>query len=477
MNTHNRNRTLASASSARKVAVTVLVAVDEADAYANILLNQQLRTANLSPSDAGFATELVSGTLRMRSLYDAIIEHVTERNVAELDVLTLNIIRMGTHQLLELKTGAHAAVNESVELQRQLGKQSATGFVNGVLRRISQRDRESWLELLETSTNSSDAKLALRYSHPEWVIRALRDALAAEDCEAELVNLLDADNRSPRVNLVVLPGGHVDPNQLRRLLAERTIAEVGPSPLGFELEHGSPRVLLDDVTLAPEGTVRVQDQGSQLAALSLTNASPVAAREDWLDLCAGPGGKTALLADAAASHSATLRAVELSEHRTSLVRDAVRANSAAVEIVTADGTSAAAFAGRLYDRILVDAPCTGLGALRRRPEARHKKSPADVAQLSTLQTQLLNAAIEHLKPGGVIAYVTCSPHIAETRVVVDRATREHPELIELDAKAVVQSIAREDLKLAGPQRSAQLWPHRNNTDAMFIALLQRRLDA
>lgn len=473
----SRTQSRGSETSARQLAVTVLREVDESHAYANILLNQQLRGAGLSGPDAGFATELVSGTLRMRGLYDAIIANVAGRDIQEIDVLTRNILRMGTHQLLTLDTSKHAAVNESVELQRKLGKQSATGFVNGVLRRVSQQSLDDWCEFLEAEAPSQDARLALRYSHPEWIIRALRDALDSENASDELVVLLDADNTAPKVNLALLPGTAVDEQRLNALIETHTLDEIGPSPIGFVLPHGSPRTVLDDTLLAKPGALRVQDQGSQLAALALAHAVPIQPNEHWLDLCAGPGGKTALLAGVAATTTASLRAVELAQHRTELVRAAVRANASHVDIVCADGTSEDAFAGIQYDRILVDAPCTGLGALRRRPESRHTKSPSDVAQLSSLQSQLLSAAAAHLAPGGIVAYVTCSPHIAETRVVVDRLLRNNPAMLELDAKSILQEIAREDLKLGGNQLSAQLWPHRNNTDAMFVALLQRRLDS
>lgn len=465
------------ALSARQLAVTVLVDVDTQDAYANIALNQRLRDANLSPSDAAFATELVSGTLRMRLLYDAVISSVAKRPTTEIDALTLNILRIGAHQLLSLGTGAHAAVNESVNLQRSLGKQSATGFVNGVLRQVSRHTLEEWTALLEQECTSEDARLALRFSHPEWIIRAFRDALTSENSAGELVELLTADNTAPKVSLALLPGFSVNETLLQDAVAQHRVQRSGVSPIGLELAQGSPRALTDDRDLATRGVLRVQDQGSQLVALALTSVAVVTPHERWLDLCAGPGGKSAILGAAAIHSNSTLRAVELAEHRAQLVQDAVSASADAVTVVSADGTTPSAYDGVLYDRILVDAPCTGLGALRRRPEARHRKRPADVAPLSALQERLLSAAVEHVKPGGYVAYVTCSPHLAETRVVVDRVLRSHPELTELDAKAVLQTIAREPLNLSGPALSAQLWPHRNGTDAMFIALLQRRLDS
>ena len=465
-------------NSARAIAVDILGRVDADDTFANLLLNQRLRATQLSPSDAGFLTELVSGTLRERMFYDAVIEVASARGPESIDPVTLNILRTATHQLLTLNTGAHAAVNEAVDLQRLLGKASATGFVNGVLRSISRRSRQDWMGELLSGVFDEDARLAVRYSHPIWIVRSFRDALRAEGRESEIEELLTADNKNPRVNFAFLPGSLLSAERQSQLIDDGVLQQKGPSPLGFELSAGNPNQVLSDRDLAEVETIRVQDQGSQLAALALIHA-PILTSEspqEWLDLCAGPGGKTAILAAAAEDYNAHVRAIEKFEHRSELVRQAVRANSNRVSVHTADGTADEAFGGMLFDRILVDAPCTGLGALRRRPESRLRKQVSDVAALTQLQSSLLDQALNHLKPGGVAAYVTCSPHLAETRAIVDRALRRHDAIEEIDTHHVLNKIASVPIDLAGPQPSAQLWPHRHETDAMFIALLRRRLE-
>ncbi|MET0297917.1 MAG: RsmB/NOP family class I SAM-dependent RNA methyltransferase, partial [Microbacterium sp.] len=234
----------------------------------------------------------------------------------------------------------------------------------------------------------------------------------------------------------------------------------------------------DAAIRAAEGRVRVQDEGSQLAALALTRAFPVAEGERWLDLCAGPGGKTAVLAAEALAHGASLEANEISPARAGLVRQAIAGVPLHVEVTEQDGRRRAAENPDTYDRILVDAPCTGLGALRRRPEARWRKSPADVPELTELQRGLLSSAVSALKPGGVVAYVTCSPHLAETSGVVVEVRREWGDAIEeLSARDAVTAASRSDpglLPQADGSGRAQLWPHRHNTDAMSISLLRRR---
>nr|WP_240739881.1 transcription antitermination factor NusB [Leucobacter triazinivorans] len=461
-------------SPARLVAYDVLRDVEDRDAYANLALPSRIREARLDGRDAGLATELAAGALRGRGRYDRIIELAAGRSSEQIDSRTLNVLRLGAHQLLGMRTAAHAAVNESVELQRRVANANAAGFVNGVLRAIGRSSNEEWDRRIGEEARTPDEALAARSSHPAWVLRALRDALRSEGREHELEALLEADNAPPRVSLAVLPGAGVDAEGAAATAREAGLSADGASPLGVELAGGDPVRAVAAID-AREGLVRVQDQGSQLAALALTRSRPVVPGERWLDLCAGPGGKTAVLGAEALLGGASLRANEVSEHRAELVRRAVAGVAGAVEVVSHDGREASAYGDRssVYDRILVDAPCSGLGALRRRPEARWRKQPSDLPVLTALQGELLDAAVERLAPGGMLAYVTCSPHLAETRVVVDRLLQRHSGLRELDARRVLRGIARAELDLAGDSPSAQLWPHRHGTDAMFIALLER----
>lgn len=446
---------------ARRVAFDVLRAVSDSDAYANLLLPQELRRAGLTPADAGLATELTYGTLRRQGTYDAIIEQASGRAIDTIDPPVRDALRLGVHQLLSTRVASHAAVNESVELVRRAGAANAAGFANAVLRRIARDNPGDWLQRVDAGARSDDERLGLRFSHPVWVIRAFRRALAAEGRADELEDLLAADNVSPSVTMTALPG-------LADIPADR--ARTPYSPLGFRLDGGDPEPLVRGA----EGRIRVQDEGSQLAALALTRARPVRAGERWLDLCAAPGGKTAVLAAEALAGGAALEANEISPARARLVRSSVAGVPLEVPVSEDDGRERAG-RGR-YDRILVDAPCTGLGALRRRPEARWRKSPSDVPDLSALQRELLGAAVASLAPGGIVAYVTCSPHLAETSVVVADVRASHPDLRELDAREVLRSVSRRDIDLPEPQDGsgrAQLWPHRHGTDAMSITLLQK----
>ncbi|MDN3443965.1 transcription antitermination factor NusB [Microbacterium sp. APC 3901] len=444
---------------ARRVAYDVLRAVSESDAYANLILPPAIAEARLDPQDAALATELAYGTLRRRGTYDAIISAAADRPTEEIDPAVLDALRLATHQLLATRVASHAAVNESVNLVAAAQGRGASSFANAVLRRISRETPGEWEERIESSARSDDERLALRSAHPVWVIRALRRALAAEGRADELDELLDADNASPEVTLVALPG-LAEPGEPRRPYA----------PTAYGSPGGDPH----RVIASTGGTVRVQDEGSQLVALALTAAAPITSGERWLDLCAGPGGKTALLAAIALEHDVTLEANEVIPTRARLVRNALRAVPGEVVVREEDGRSFGTTHPGAFDRILVDAPCTGLGALRRRPEARWRKTPADVAELVPLQVELLRSALDALAPGGIVAYVTCSPHLAETTGVVQEALRGRTDVGEIDARAVLEGVSESPIDLAddGSGR-VQLWPHRHGTDAMFLALLQR----
>lgn len=444
---------------ARRVAYDVLRAVSGSDAYANLLLPSSIADAALNPQDAALATELTYGTLRRRGTYDAIISSAAGRSIDDIDEAVLDALRLATHQLLATRVASHAAVNESVNLVASESGRGSSGFANAVLRRISRDTPGEWQERIEREARSDDERLGLRTAHPVWIIRALRRALAAENREEELEALLEADNVSPEVTLVALPG-----------LAERGTPARPYAATACGSPGGDPHTII----AASGGTVRVQDEGSQLVALALAGAAPIRSGEQWLDLCAGPGGKTALLAAIARQHDVTLEANEVVPTRARLVRNALKAVPGDVTVHEEDGRGLTAASHGRYDRILVDAPCTGLGALRRRPEARWRKTPADVAELVPLQEQLLAGALDALAPGGIVAYVTCSPHLAETSGVVSEVLRTRDDVIEMDAASVLSGVAQSPIDLASDGSGrVQLWPHRHGTDAMFLALLQR----
>lgn len=458
---------------ARGVAYQLLLSVATDGAYANLLLPKLLDKAKLDSRDSGFAQEMAFGTIRNALFYDGAIEEAAGRPIYQVDASVRVLLEMGAHQLLGMRVPAHAAISETVDVAKAMLRPSLTGFVNGVLRRVSEKSREEWLELLLAKAPSRIAKLSIEYSHPQWVVRALEDSLRSDGREADLEALLAIDNQPPLVNLVALPG-LADSDDLLSVGA----ALGGVSPIGGELPDGDPA----QIRQVREGSIRVQDQGSQLAALALLAAKtsvPGTDPEEWLDLCAGPGGKAALMAAAAKNRSAELVCNELQPHRAKLVEQALARVNPDVYVRTGDGRDLGADAPEAFDRILLDAPCTGLGALRRRPESRYRKESKDVADLTKLQRQLFESAWQGLKPGGVLAYVTCSPHPAETTGIVTWAEKSFGADLELlDATEILQGVnpsLKTDpaLALTAGRKTVQLWPQRQTTDAMFIALVRK----
>jgi 16S rRNA (cytosine967-C5)-methyltransferase len=526
----------------RRTAYDVLAAVHERDAYANLLLPRLLAERGLAGRDAALATELTYGTLRGQGSYDAVLAACSDRPLAKLDPPVLLVLRLGTHQLLSTRVGAHAAVATSVDLAKSVAGPRVSGYVNAVLRRVATRDLDAWLAIIAPSTAADpDGHLAIRYSHPRWVVDAYRAALGdtadapftaqqptgdrhapaddpaagdadgkpaesaaaatpgARNAEAqtseaqaaapagreitELEAALAAGNARPRVTLATFPAG---PD--RDQVMPEGAAPGRWSRYAFTLASGDP------APLTAGGRAAVQDEGSQLAAIALSLA-PVTSRLDatgeapgdvpgeageagecWLDLCAGPGGKSRLLYGLAAERGARLVAAELHPHRAALVRQALAGASTAATgplpgfaVLATDGTRPP-WQGAGFDRVLADVPCSGLGALRRRPEARWRKSPADLPALARLQRGLLAAALAAVRPGGVVAYVTCSPVPQETTDVVAAAAGEGSNVIILDTPAVLSRVP--GVRSSGSQ-FAQLWPHRHGTDAIFIALLRR----
>ncbi len=442
-------------SDTRALALEVLAAVNHGGAYANLALPKALAASALDSRDRGFVTELVYGSLRRQGELDTVVEAVAQRPTTEIDHEVLDVLRLGVYQLLFLRVPGHAAVDESVNFAKSHGLARASGFINGVLRSVTREPADHWLGLIEDVGN-------LEHSHPGWIAREIEMALAETGDGAELAEALEANNEPPLVCLTCLPG-----------LSERHEGEEGTqySPWGVTLSGGDPSA---DSRVA-DGTARVQDEGSQLAALALVAAAPVGPDTRFLDMCAGPGGKTAVLAATALAHGAHVTAMESVPHRVRLVEDSVRALSARRPGVVSVGQGDSRDLTGEFDRILLDAPCTGLGALRRRPEARWRKTPESVAELTTLQGELLDAGLAALAPGGVLAYVTCSPVVAETTAVIAQALDSHPEIVPLDTQAVLNTATMVPIPRSARGTAVQLWTHRHGTDAMFIQLLKKKV--
>jgi 16S rRNA (cytosine967-C5)-methyltransferase len=381
--------------------------------------------------------------------------------VARIDPPARDALRLGAYQLLYTRVPAHAAVNQTVDLVRSVAP-GATGFANAVMRAVAETSLDAWLtRLAPPYADDPIGHLAVQHNHPQWIVRAFADALGGD--LDETARLLIEDNQPAAVHLCARPG---------RADAVELAEEVGGVPGAFSpyavyLRGGSP----GELAAITEGRAHVQDEGSQLVAAALL-AAPVQGTDlRWLDLCAGTGGKAGLIGSIAAQRGAEVTAVEVAEHRARLVEQATE--GLPVTVLPVDGRTVGRdrdLPEESFDRVLVDAPCTGLGSLRRRPEARWRRQPADLPPLTRLQRELLVAALRAARPGGVVAYVTCSPHTVETQVSVSEGARRSGVGVDfVDARPLLPP----GMPGLGAGPTVQLWPHRHGTDAMFLAVLRR----
>lgn len=441
---------------ARAAALDALARVRADRAYANLVLPGVLRQHGLTGRDAAFATELVAGTIRGQGTYDAVLASCVARSLARLEPLVLDALRMGTHQLLGMRVPPHAAINSTVDLVRARVGERVVGFTNAVLRAVAERDADGWMRRLAPAESADRiGHAAVVHSHPRWVVEEVDRALGP--AQRELGDALAANNEPPRVTLVARPG-------------QATREELGGtptrfSPYGVTLDHGDPAA----VPAVAEGRAGVQDEGSQLVAIAAATAPVTGPDNRWLDLCAAPGGKAALLAALAAPRGAVLVAVDRQPRRAGLVARALAGAPGTAGAVCADGRTPA-WRPRTFDRVLVDAPCSGLGSLRRRPESRWRHEREDLDRLVRLQTALLHAAVDAVRRGGIIAYATCTPVLVETAGVVQRVLEDRTDVALEDAPGLLPQVPDAGGDLDG---TVQLWPHRHGTDAMFLAVLRR----
>jgi len=439
---------------ARLLVFELLTQVNREGAYANLRLPELLEQSTLNDRDRAFATELGYGTLRMQGKHDALISAKIDRPFAELDSGIVDILRMGIHQIFEMRVPDHAAVGETVEIARARLGESKASFVNALLRK-SASDREFYLTYDQESTDPVH-NFSIKYSHPEWEVRAFYDVLRDW---SEVEALLQANNIPAVPQLIAWPG---------KSTTEELLAEGGSRIDGTQFGVLSEK-MPGKYAAIRERRAGVQDRGSQIVSQIFLNTATSESPLQWLDMCAGPGGKASALYWFLTEYRSqdTFTANEPMAHRAALVGQ-VLPKERVVEYAGEDLPSR----GITYDRILVDAPCTGLGALRRRPEARWRRTPTDLKELIQIQRNLLNAAAEIIRPEGFIAYVTCSPHILETQGQILEFQRKHPEF---EVTSVEPYLPEGNPKaMVKEDGSLQLWTHRDLSDSMFMTLLRRR---
>ena len=433
----------------RLLAFDLLTEVNRNEGYSNLLLPQALNASKLEERDRSLVTELLYGTIRMQGKHDWVLAQISDRPWSEVDPGIVDICRLGVHQIHEMRIPDHAAVAATVEVARKRIGESKASFVNALLRSVTRKSMEDWFSPLESITDPVE-RLAIQYSHPEWIVSAYYDLLKSwEEVEAAL----KINNEAATPTLVSWPGNST----------QQDLIDVGGAPTQFSPYgahwKGNPGAL----DLIKSRKIGVQDEGSQLVAEVFAK---VAKGSSWLDLCAGPGGKAALLSSIARTRGITFTANEISAARAELVSQVVHGD----RVLVSDGRAIGLLTEKFH-AILIDAPCTGLGALRRRPEVRWRRTLQDLRALTQLQRELVESAIQALEPGGVLGYATCSPHLAETSIQIADIKKHHPDLQLIP----IDEYLPANLDGATRDGAMSLWTHKHGTDAMYLALFRKEI--
>ena len=431
----------------RLLAFDLLTEVNRNEGYSNLLLPQALNASKLEDRDRSLVTELLYGTIRMQGKHDWVLAQISDRPWSEVDPGIVDICRLGVHQIHEMRIPDHAAVAATVEVARKRIGESKASFVNALLRSVTRTPIEEWFSPLNAIADPVE-RLAIRYSHPEWIVSAYYDLLKSWD---EVEAALTINNEAATPTLVSWPG----------FSSQQDLVDIGGEPTEFSPYgvhwKGNPGAL----DLIKARKIGVQDEGSQLVAEVFAKS---AAGTQWLDLCAGPGGKAALLSSIARQRGIVFTANEISNARAELVKQVVHGD----RVMVSDGRTIGEAPDK-FDAILIDAPCTGLGALRRRPEVRWRRTLQDLRELTLLQRELVDSATQALNPGGVLGYATCSPHLAETSIQIADIKKKHPGLKQI----AVDEFLPISLQEATREGAMSLWTHKHGTDAMYLALFRK----
>ncbi len=448
-------------SPARRAAFEILRRVEDESAYASSLLATM--DERLRDEDRGLCHELVLGVLRRQSWLDSTLEHFANRRLQSVDLPVRLALRLGLYQLRFLsRIPPSAAVNDSVNLVRAAGLKSAATFANAVLRRATREPD------YDPAASVADpiAKLALETSHPSWLIERWVKAIGL----AEAAALARANNEPAPVAFRLTAKTIGNRSEAQRIISQLTAAGTELrrsqiSPSCWRVMRPKPGLLR---SLTSGGLIYLQDEASQLVG-HLVDAQPGGR---VLDVCAAPGSKTTHIA--ALAPQALIVASELYEHRARILRELAAAQGAdSIQVVAADATVDLPFAEASFDRVLVDAPCSGTGTLRRHPEIRWRIQPTDIDELSAKQKRILARAAEMVRPGGMLLYSTCSLETDENEGVAAEFAKDHAGFDQLRLNEA--RVLDDPVNLATASGAIRTWPHRHDVDGFFIIEFQRRV--
>jgi len=448
-------------ASAREVALDILVRVEQQGAYSNLLLNSSLQKSGLSREDSGLVTELVYGTISRLNTLDYVLEEFVSKGVAKLQPWVRCLLRLSLYQIMYLdRIPSHAVVHEAVNIAKKRGHQGISGMVNGVLRNVL---RAGELPVLPADMDKAE-EISIRRSHPLWMVRRWMDEYGADTAEA----VCAANNEPPAVSIRVNTTMISRERLLEDMLAEGLGASISElSPYGIVVKGGGNLAL---TSWYRDGYLSIQDESSMLVAEALAPVSGMRV----LDCCAAPGGKTAHIAELMKDEG-YVYANDLHEHKAKLISD--QAQRLGLDcIVTGSGDALdleTACEPASFDRVLLDAPCIGLGVIRRKPDLKWRKEPQDVESIAALQGTLLGSVAKLLKPGGMLVYSTCTTEQAENSEIVSSFLEQNPQFTAVTFTSPLWNRLQGTALARGA--GLQILPNHYGSDGFYIACLQRRM--
>ncbi|MBO8171097.1 MAG: 16S rRNA (cytosine(967)-C(5))-methyltransferase RsmB [Bacillaceae bacterium] len=449
-------------SSAREIAIDVLEKVEEHDSYSNLELNQAFQRVSLDHKEKSLATELVYGTLSRLNTLDWMIDQFVKQGTNRLDNWVKQLLRISFYQIYYLeRIPDRATVHQAVEIAKKWGHKGIAGFVNGVLRSFLRQPEKVEIP----STYPLERRLSLQYSHPEWMIKRWLEVYGEETTR----KMAEANNQPPltsiRVNTL-----KASADEIRQYLADQyPEARIEASSLVPESLKVSGIGNVADTAPFREGKCTIQDESSMLVGKTLRPGPGM----EVLDACAAPGGKTTHMAELMENRGKIV-AADIHPHKKALIEEhASRLGITIIDTITADATNLASILEeKQFDRILLDAPCTGLGVIRRKPDLKWKKRESDVADIASVQYRMLEEISRLVRPGGVLVYSTCTVEPKENEQQVLRFVREHPEfLLDTETADILPVVLSEKYDLS--RGYFQILPHHFESDGFFIARLKR----
>lgn len=442
----------------RETALTVLMEINEKGAYSNIALNKHLEACNGNETDRGFITELVYGTVKWRLYLDWVINKFSSVKLKKMSPWILNILRMGIYQLLLMdRIPPSAACNESVSLAKRYGHAASSGFVNAILRNINRNSGNIGYPP-ETDTVEY---LSVRYSHPQWLVKLWLDRYGRDFT----ASLLESNNQTPAfiIRTNTQKSSRAD---LMNSLREHGL-EVSEGRYADEaVVIGNPSGITK-LELFREGYFQIQDESSMLVAKVL-DPQP---GEFIMDVCSAPGGKATHIAELM-KDKGTVLARDIHEHKIALINQAVRRlglKSVKTELFDA-ALLDESHIGKA-DRVLVDAPCTGLGIIRRKPDIKWAKETGDKKEITALQKRILYMASQYVRPGGVLVYSTCTLEPEENKLMIEDFLENNPEFERNNIASLLPEALQEDSTSKG---YLQLYPNKHGMDGFFISRMLKR---